>query len=504
MRQEFKHGDDLLCESPHSRADKFNEAGMASALLSIAQYNPMQANTIDRINHIAYHMQGFDIAILIGTKVPHAKYLKDDFSTRKTDCGSLVLDAGYGSGCFTNKHAGISFILNNRHLRCDNLVDKGTLKGEAKGRAAFLRFKAIGSDFALIGAYYPPKPNTKSAVSVYTKTCEKITDWLRETIGNLPATCTPIIAVDLNDGIGKTKNGREIKYNHTTVIEAHASRLEKISDGAGSSFRRLCEVLDLTAHTANADHRNTWYSGDGQASSLIDYIVAPRLLQPRRAGQLTKLGQILQHVEVNRKLDHMPIFITIYVGENKDRFCNLPPQKWNYDKLMECINSGKHRAEFIKETEECCKNFLERHPMLLEQHTPDDFAENLMQELVTIAQKHFHKNNKTRNPSYERAKQVRNALLEERGRLRIEMHKILNQESEHQQPPQIKLSDIQADLKQLTQLLKKIRQHQWNETCEQLTQELHEAWQRRDVKTSFDLMRRLAGSKFDTKNGTGD
>ena len=165
--------------------------------------------------------------------------------------------------------------------------------------------------------------------------------------------------------MGKTKNGREIKYNHTTVIEAHASRLEKNPDGAGSSFRRLCEVLDLTAHTANADHRNTWYSGDGQASSLIDYIVAPRLLQPRRAGQLTKLGQILQHVEVNRKLDHMPIFVTIYVGENKDRFHNLPPQKWNYDKLMECINSGKHRAEFIKETEECCKKFSSDTPCSL-------------------------------------------------------------------------------------------------------------------------------------------
>ena len=174
---------------------------------------------------------------------------------------------------------------------------------------------------------------------------------------------------------------------------------------------------------------------------------------------------------------------------------------------MECINSGKYRAEFIKETEECCKKIIERHPTSLEQHTPDDLAENLMQELVTIAQKHFHNNNKTRSPSYERAKHVRNALLVERGRLRVELHKILpNQEPEHQQHQQQlqdQLSDIQTDLKKLTQLISKTRQHQWNETCEQLIQELHEAWQRRDVKTSFDLMRRLAGSKFDTKNGTG-
>ena len=63
---------------------------------------------------------------------------------------------------------------------------------------------------------------------------------------------------------------------------------------------------------------------------------------------------------------------------------------------------------------------------------------------------------------------------------------------------------IQTDLKQLSKLLQKIRQQQWDETCELLMQELHEAWRRRDVKTSFSLMRRLAGSKFDTKIETGD
>ena len=199
----------------------------------------------------------------------------------------------------------------------------------------------------------------------------------------------------------------------------------------------------------------------------------------------------------------MPIFISFYVGEDKSRFRSIPSQKWNYDKLMECINSGKYRTEFIKETEECCKTFFERHPTLLDQHTPDDLAENLMQELVTIAQKYFHKDNKTRSASYEKAKHIRNELLAERGRLRIELHKIPpNPESEQQQQQRQQLLEVQADLKKLTQLISNIsktRQRQWDETCEQLTQELHEAWQRRDMKTSFNLMRRLAGSKFDVK-----
>ena len=112
------------------------------------------------------------------------------------------------------------------------------------------------------------------------------------------------------------------------------------------------------------------------------------------------------------------------------------------------------------------------------------------------------KNNKARSASYERAKHIRNELLAERGRLRIKLHNIPpNPESEQQQQQQQQqqLLEVQADLKKLTQLISKTRQRQWDETCEQLTQELHEAWQRRDVKTSFNLMRRLAGSKFDVK-----
>ena len=73
------------------------------------------------------------------------------------------------------------------------------------------------------------------------------------------------------------------------------------------------------------------------------------------------------------------------------------------------------------------------------------------------------------------------------------------EQQQQQQQQQQQLLEIQADLKKLTNLLNKTRQRQWGEISDQLTQELHEAWQRRDMKTSFDLMRRLAGSKFDVK-----
>ena len=470
----------------------FHLISMSSALLSIAHYNPMQANTVDRINHIAYHTKNFDVTVLVGTKVPHAKYLKDDFSQRHTDCGSLVLDAGYGKGRYTNKHTGISFILNGKTLRSNNLVDKGALKADAKGRAAFLRFKARGGDFAILGIYYPPKPSKKAEEQRYLRACEIISDWIADVLRGLPAGCTPFIAVDLNDGIGKTRHNGLLSYNETTVILERASRREKLFEGAGAHFRRICELFHLEVHTANRDHRDTWYSGDGRASSLIDYIAAPGSLHVRKAGQLSTLGNTLQHVEVNRKVDHRPIFLSFYVGEDKSHFQPAPRQRWNFDLLMECLNNGKHKVALVQDTEECCKTFMERHPGLLDQHTPDDLAEKLMEELVEIAQKHFHKDDKGQTAAYKQAKRIRLALLAERGKLRqqLQADEALSQAT---------LSQVQHDLQQLTKMLHASRTEQWNVTSAQLSEEIHEAWRRRDMKTSYALMRRLAGSKFDVK-----
>ena len=114
-------------------------------------------------------------------------------------------------------------------------------------------------------------------------------------------------------------------YKDTNVIQEHASRLEKFEDGAGAMFRRVCENAGLVAHTANYDNRNTWFSGDGKASSLIDYIAGPALLHIRKAGQLARLGSILQPVDINREVDHKPSFICFYTGMDKSKF-TLPPQ----------------------------------------------------------------------------------------------------------------------------------------------------------------------------------
>ena len=169
----------------------------------------MHVSSQDRLDMIAMHMRDFDIVTLIGTKYKHQPYLQEPLSKRSAG-NSVMLDAGYGSGRYTNNHTGIGFLINNRTLKESNLVEKGAISGDARGRAAYVRFKVRGGDFAFLGAYFPPKPSTKKDHPKYFKTCELVASYLSEVICNLPSGCTPFISVDLNDGIGRVKMERNM------------------------------------------------------------------------------------------------------------------------------------------------------------------------------------------------------------------------------------------------------------------------------------------------------
>ena len=120
----------------------------------------MHASSQDRLDMIALHMKDFDIVTLTGTKYKHQPFLQEPLSRRSAG-NSVMLDAGYGTGRYTNCHTGIGFLINNRTLKESTLVEKGAISGDARGRAAYVRFKVRGGDFAFLGAYFLPKPSKK-------------------------------------------------------------------------------------------------------------------------------------------------------------------------------------------------------------------------------------------------------------------------------------------------------------------------------------------------------
>ena len=58
---------------------------------------------------------------------------------------------------------------------------------------------------------------------------------------------------------------------------------------------------------------------------------------------------------------------------------------------------------------------------------------------------------------------------------------------------------MKDDLARISKELAKLRKTQWQDMQHRLNDEIHEAWDRRDMKSAYKLLRQLAGSKFDVK-----
>eukprot|EP00959_Pyramimonas_sp_CCMP1952_P367566 7698950-Pyramimonas_sp.AAC.1 len=101
-------------------------------------------------------------------------------------------------------------------------------------------------------------------------------DWLQEVLQQTPSRSSPIICLDLNDGMGQTvtENGKGTEFRDSTAIHRPGSRREHY---AGRRFREILEGHHMVATTMQkAD--DTWY-GNCDNSSLVDYICIPTALE---------------------------------------------------------------------------------------------------------------------------------------------------------------------------------------------------------------------------------
>ena len=67
-----------------------------------------------------------------------------------------------------------------------------------------------------------------------------------------------------------------------------------------------------------------------------------------------------------------------------------------------------------------------------------------------------------------------------------------------------KLEKVKEELATVSKKLANLRKTQWQDTQHRLNDEIHEAWDRWDMKSAHKLLRQLAGSKFDVKKEIGD
>eukprot|EP00959_Pyramimonas_sp_CCMP1952_P090244 1889118-Pyramimonas_sp.AAC.1 len=100
-------------------------------------------------------------------------------------------------------------------------------------------------------------------------------DWLQDQLQQAPIRSSPIICLDLNDGMGMvvTENGKSTEYLDSPALYKPGARREHY---AGRRFREILEGHHLVATTMQkAD--DTWY-GNADKSSMVDYVCIPEAL----------------------------------------------------------------------------------------------------------------------------------------------------------------------------------------------------------------------------------
>ena len=147
--------------------------GGSAMYLDVLNFNPMNASITQRLEEIWSCCHGFDLAILTGTGFPIPSDPPPLGVVRVPVNEGVMLQMGYGKGAHTNKACGVGFLFTHGKksiLRKKHVVDIKVLNGPAAGRAAMIRRKFKGHDFAFFAAYMPPTPRTRQAHKKYLRT----------------------------------------------------------------------------------------------------------------------------------------------------------------------------------------------------------------------------------------------------------------------------------------------------------------------------------------------
>ena len=73
--------------------------------------------------------------------------------------------------------------------------------------AGAARFRIGCLDVTLVAVYFPVKPQGLVHWRSYEQTSAQLAGWISEELGQIATRSTPIVATDLNDGLGMDKEG---------------------------------------------------------------------------------------------------------------------------------------------------------------------------------------------------------------------------------------------------------------------------------------------------------
>ena len=142
-----------------------------------------------------------------------------------------------------------------------------------RGRGGGLRIRTNDLDIFAGGAYYPVRRTEAEYQDVIEKTSQQLTAWAEKTISSLPTRTTPLLAIDLNDGLGVRSNGTGDPV--CFIDSPHVGDIwPQIEHGNSIQIRKLLAFHDLCALNTFHGAGPTFFGTEGH-TSRPDYVLCP-------------------------------------------------------------------------------------------------------------------------------------------------------------------------------------------------------------------------------------
>ena len=171
--------------------------------LKLLQWNPMSLVQAGREQEISERFKQFPICVLVGTQIramQGRQIFERDLEQHK------AVHFGYGRGGLTNKSCGISIMLHKRWFRAPQIATRwcaGERNAAIRGRGGAVRLRSGRFDITVIGIYIAPRPSRAEPKAKWIRQVDAVCEWIEWLLTQLPARTTPMLALDLNDGLGR-------------------------------------------------------------------------------------------------------------------------------------------------------------------------------------------------------------------------------------------------------------------------------------------------------------
>ena len=238
---------------------------MASSLLRLACWNPMQLAASNRTLAISKQFQSLHLLGLVGTQIK--ENTKVGHSIRPIKEGAhQMLSFGVQEGKYTNKSTGCALLFRTP-FQLTHMHDIAVPSKESglRGRAGAVTFLCRDLRVKIILAYFPPQPwksgTTKKALQIWHQTTQALLVWITDEWNSTPHRTVPYILTDLNSQLGQSQEG----------VGEFASGAP---NNTGHRMREWMIAHHAAAINTFFDAGPTLVNKDGQKQ--IDFIIAPQ------------------------------------------------------------------------------------------------------------------------------------------------------------------------------------------------------------------------------------